>query len=616
MRRSSVAVVLGALLVPAVAHAAPILGSDSDLATIATSYERQQDTFARAESGMNFDANIKNAERATVEGFFAQDKDFETYAGKSVFEVMDSFDEHGDMGNFSGIASVGLAARLMVLKRDGAPAAEIDRARAAAVRAARTWHVFGTIAGPDTVARGVRRIVPESGSTALPGTTPALVPLKDSGGNPQPPSKTDTWRAPVASGYSEWIWRDNTSKDQVAGYALGALYLYDALYQDTAVPKDVTADLAADLVRFAKNLMKQNGPQGVDLCVIDADGRPTSFGDLNSRLVNGTGGIVLGEDSSLQNGFNAALALGIVRAALYVSDDPVLRAYYYDDLVDKRGYPGHAVKTATLMYQNEGTNFSNVNMLAIALATIGRVESEPRVVGPLRDLIDKFWDPGSQSRAAVNTQQPWYDVIVAGFGRAPKAEVPGRMKSNLLGYPLAPTFQRDRVNCDDTEIANGSCLAVDGTTTITLSSGKGWGSSVVANAIVPLAVRPDTNFLWRSDPFGVNGTGGDRLNPRGDWLAAYWLGRLLDQDPSKNVVKKSVSTPVGDGGASDVDGGTASSSSSSSGGSAGGGDSADGGDAGCRCRSAPVTFGAGPAMFVTALALALARLRRRMRRRL
>jgi hypothetical protein len=521
------------LATSAVAHADPILGGDADLATLAASYERQQDTFARAESGQSLDTFIKPADQQTVIDFFAQTtKDFQTFSGKHPFDVIERYDEHGDMGNFSGVASVGLAARLMVLKRDGAPAADIQKARDACVRAAQTWHVFGTIAGPGTVARGVRRITPAAGEPALPGTIPALVPLKDGGGNPQPPSKGDTWRAPVASGFADWIWVDNTSKDQVAGYALAVAWLWEALHDDPAAPPDASQAIATDLVAFAKALMTEAPENGLDLMVRDADGRLTSFGDLNARFF--TSALVVGESSTLKNGFNAALAMGIVRAALHVSGDAALKTFYYDELVTKRKYPDHAIATATLMYQNEQTNFSNVNMLAIALATLGRIESDVAVRGKIGDLVAKFWDSGS-SRDASHDEQPWFDVIAAGFGKAPIAEVPARMKANLVGYPAVPTFQRDRINCDDTEIAAGSCLAVDGVTTIQLSSNKGRGGSTVAKTPVPIGVRPDSNFSWRSDPFGVNDGGSNRLNPRGDWLAAYWLGRLLDKDPTKNL---------------------------------------------------------------------------------
>src|SRR5439155_17337653 len=130
------------------------------------------------------------------------------------------------------------------------------------------------------------------------------------------------------------------------------------------------------------------------------------------------------------------------------------------------------------------------NMLAIALATLGRIETDATVRTSLADLIDKFWDSGD-SRSALHTEQPWFDVIAAGFGRAPIVDVPARMKASLLGYGPVPTFQRDRINCDAGEIAAGSCLAIDWTTTIQLSSAKGHGGSVVAKKILPMSERPD-----------------------------------------------------------------------------------------------------------------------------
>lgn len=580
------AIVGSALLLAPAAGAEPILAADPALDALASTYERQQDTFARAESGQNLDAFIKPADLQLVKDFFAQSQTFQAFTGMHPFDVVEQFDEHGDMGNFSGIASVGLAARLMVLERDNAPAAEITRARDACIRAARTWHVFASIGGPTVVARGVRRITPLAGEPALPGATPALVPLKDGMGSPLPSSKTDTWRAPVASGYDGWIWVDNTSKDQLSGYALGVLWLWDALRNEPSAPKDVVDALVTDIVRLAKDLMKVVPELGVDLVARDADGRLTSFGDLNARLVSGTTGIVLPASSSIQNGFNAALAMGIIRAAQRMSGDPTLKTFYEDDLVTARNYPGHAVDTATLLFVGEATNFSNANMLAIALATLGRIETVPAIRAKLTQLIDKFWDSGN-NRSAKYAVQPWFDVIVAGFGGAARPEVPARMHDSLLAYPAAPTMQRDVTNCDAAEIAALSCLAVDGVTTLTLSSTKGRGGSTVATTSVPVAVRPDTNFAWRSDPFGVNDGASNRLNPRGDWLAAYWLGRLLDRDPTKNLIAPDAVPPVGgaDAGPGDDAGAGGTPSDAGPGGSAaspsGAGDAAA--PSGCGC---------------------------------
>lgn len=140
--------------------AAPILAGpsqpnfDPKLAALADAYQRQQDVFATLENGMSLDVIFKPENVQSVKDFFAQSttNDFKSFSGKHPYEAILAFDEHGDEGNFAGIASVGVAARLMVLKAEGAPAAEIAKAREAAVRVAKAWHVYGAIGGPGIVA--------------------------------------------------------------------------------------------------------------------------------------------------------------------------------------------------------------------------------------------------------------------------------------------------------------------------------------------------------------------------------------------------------------------------------------------------------------------------------
>ncbi|MFO0761605.1 MAG: hypothetical protein U0359_34500 [Byssovorax sp.] len=551
MRFSRLAVLSSILFATSGALAEPILpgpgapGHDPALLGLASAYQRQQDVFATLENGLSLDTIVKPDEVATVQGFFAQaaTDDFQQVSGKHPYEVVAEFGEHGDEGNFAGIASVGVAARLITLRAQGAPSAEIAKARAAAVRAARAWHVYGAIGGPGVVARGVRRVSPWAPTDPpFPGMTPALTPLEDGAGKPLPEPKSGVWRAPVASGFDGWIWMDDTSKDQVSGYALAAAWLWDALHDDPEAPSDVSAALAADLAAFARTLMKVAPELDIDLCIRDGDGRLTSFHDLNARQV--VPDAVLPEDSTLRNGFNAVMALGIVRAAYHVSGDPEIGKYYYEDLVGKRDYPRLAAESPGFIYVGAATNYSNVNMLAISLALLGRFETDPYVRQQFLVALEKqFWDAGSE-RDASHVKQAWFDAIYGAYEGAPAAGLRARITENLGGFPAPPAFERDRVNCDEAELAAKKCLAIDGVTTIEILSTPGHGGGPVAKDILPMSIRPDSDFHWRSDPHQPNGNASTLMDPGGDFLAAYWLSRASELGGADKNVSPFARPPV------------------------------------------------------------------------
>jgi hypothetical protein len=515
------------LLFPALANAAPIVDDDPALAKLIDGYQRQQDSFATVELGVSINPFIKVEHMNLVRDFFAQEaeRDFQKWSGKHPYEVVEHFNEHEDLGNFGGVASVGVAARFIALKKAGAPEAELARARDAVVRAANLWIVYGSIGGPGVVARGIRRV---NSTPAIPGEIPATT-------TDVPAKKSPLWRKPVAKGFDDYIWIDDTSKDQIIGYALATVWIYDALRDDPMAPEGLTERLGKPLVAFARALMKVAPENGADMIARDSDGRLTSFGDLNSRMISSSGA-PLPEDSTLRNGFNAAMGAAVIRAAFHVSGQQDIGEFYYQDLIGKRDYPKDIATNAGAVFLGPKTNYSNVNMLAMALATLGRTETDPYVRAKLSDALRaQFWDTGND-RDVSHVKQAWFDAIYGAYGPTPPSDLRARVKENLSGFQPAPAYQRDRVNCDDAEIAAGSCLAIDGKTTIVLSLTRGHNDVVVAKTPLPMSIRPDTDFAWRGDPHGVNGGPGNRMNPGGDVLAAYWLARVSDLDDAKRNV--------------------------------------------------------------------------------
>jgi hypothetical protein len=503
-------------------------GFDAALADKARAYDRQFHTFS-APWGLSLDALIPDAaERDLVSGFLAQDDtdDFAAFAGRSPLEVVSAFDEHGDLGMFGGAAAAGEAFRYMALRDDASRADLLDAIAA--------FHIAATITGvPGTVARGIRR-------TDEPGVMPPVEPPPAS--CPDAGDRSDRWRPDGSGEHDGWIYDDNNSKDQLIGYVFALGAFWDAIAADPSIDDGVRAQLQADARALATSLMEpvQVGfGQTVDLVIRDWHECPTRHLDLNPRIVpiGGSPPLVLSGDADDQNGWNALAALGVVRTLYHITGDEAVRAYYVDELVGARDFPRLMVTGPAhvgAMYQDGAfdTNFSNVNMAFVSAWGLLRYETDPDLRARYREIFaSELWDRGHPHDGA-SLQQAFFNLVRSGLtGDDPATTAAAAAQ---LGEFAAPPYWDVRVdNCDADEIAAGSCVALDGTTEITLVEP---GSDL---SVTPLTkrLRPPSNFEWRSDPRSVNGGGGVRLNPGGDFRSAYWMGRALlaDPDPDANL---------------------------------------------------------------------------------
>ncbi len=467
---------------------------------------------------------------------------------------MDSYGEFGDLGMFGGVQAAGDAFRYAVLRDSGAPRARVDEARNQLEAAMRGLHWYMEVTGePGVIARGLQRITPEAGDPPLPGTPPATVPLADANGQPQPADKQPTWRADRSGKLPFLIWEDDTSKDQFDGYVFALGVVYDVTSKDPDIPASLLEPLVEDARALGHKLMQkvQIGKNTIDLVLVDADGRPTTFHDINAREI--TPGLVVATPT---NGFNALMALGAMRTFYQMTGDAEIGRFYYDELLGTRDYLKSAEDTLPIVYMKAATNYSSVNMAFVAAYNLLRYESDPAVFARAADILDeKLYAPG-KDRQAQGLKQSFFDLIDAAFRKGGSSGNGAQAVSDALdtlgGFPAAPFWNDAVENCDPTEIAAGSCTAIDGKTQITLDTGQGHGSSLVATEPLPIKLRPPSNFEWRSDPYDVNGGGGPLLDPGGGFHCAYWMGRFLKSthNGADNVSPDARTAPApGDGGA-------------------------------------------------------------------
>jgi len=542
---SSLFVVLAAGGGPGWAKTVFAPGGDPVLDQKMSAHTRMFYVFNTAPFGIGLTAEYgADADLALIRQFLAQDLSDDPVAvvGKTAFDLVSAYEGGQGIGLRGGGAVPGTAFRYMALKAEGAAPAVLASARRDVVRAIEATHVNYVITGvKGRMARGVQRLHMDDG-TSVPGTIPQLTPLFDDKGNPLPPEKTnDTSRADNSHGLlpaGMWIWEDSCSKDQLDGWVAAMATLYDAANGDPDIDQSLVERMrqeAAEVGAMLREKHKMTALDGqdyeYDLVIMDGDGRPTLHNDLNPLSIDAA---YTPPDFGTVNVFNLIMAVGIVKGLYHVSGDPAAEAFLYGDLLGKRGYLGKmagAVDPGSVdyIYMGVKTNYSNVNMIAIALFLNLWFESDPQVLAATRDFMEaRWWDVKGLKQTARLSREPYYHALyLAMTDKGTDTALAAEAASLLKAYRLDPYVSEARVNCDDDELAKKSCLAIDGKTTLTIQDEPNRGGWPVATEALDPSIRPPSNFDARTDPFEVNGGGGNGLNPGGDLHAAYWLLRYL-----------------------------------------------------------------------------------------
>lgn len=501
---------------------------DSSLADHATRLERQFHSLNAHGTGVTADLAIQGAdERQLVTDFVAGDGwDFEAFSGGSVASLVSTFGKTAGMYAGAGVAAD--AMRYATLRDQGADCSEVERARQFLEADLDVLHMVTAITGIEGgLARGFAlKDLPGAGQVET-------MPLFDAGGAPLPAEKNNgTWREDNSGGkYSHVVWEDSCSRDMYSGWVLGYAAAWEAIARDPAFPKEKKQRLRADAAALGRGLMAV-GEEGYDLEITDPDGRRTYHGILHENSIDRA------YLPAPVNGFNALLALGIVAALAYVSEDPTLVRYLDEQLIGARGLPLLARDSLVGVDLGVKSNYSSYNMAFVGglLAVRYLCHDEARAV--VREAVQHslYARPG-QTRQPIEQKQSFYDLTLV----AARADTSAFTSSNgdideaalaravesLSEFPLAPYFAPVRTNCDADEIAAGQCTAADGTA-LELLGFVGRGDELVAAHPVPMRTRPASNYHWRSNPYAVDSPAdGSELFSGVDFRLAYWMARSM-----------------------------------------------------------------------------------------
>lgn len=527
---------------------------DQTLADLARKYDRQYNQFNGKPAGVMIDLGIDPEatieiegetvlKRKLVEDWLNNDDgwDFEAYSGVDPVELLDSVEKVA--GLYGGAGAVADALRYAVLRDQGADCQEIETAREHLLTALDAVHRAFAIGGvPGVVARGFAR-------KDLPGLAPAayangeVLPLFDENNNPLPEEKDNgTWREDNSGLYPDYIWEDSCSRDMMLGWAAASGIAMEVIKDDPAFSDEIKDRIRNDAKAVGQELRKQKCKtvNGAEIChdleFLDADGRTTYHGFLHHEALERLEGGDIIYIPGFENGFYSLMALGIVGAFAYASDDPEAWDYLDNELLKNRKLADIVLDSMVYINMDKATNFSNYNMAFIsAWLALRYIKDETARAKIIEATKTQLYDTPGERFQPVEQKMSMYDFVYISSlldGSAfmePAGQIDETALANgvetLSEYTVPPYWDYPIENCDEAELESGDCTLLDGTQVKVYFEGGRKGSTI-CDTPVPKKIRRPSNFEWRSNPYNPNGGGNGRSLFSGvSFRLAYWMGR-------------------------------------------------------------------------------------------
>lgn len=527
-------------------------GFDPALEDKATRFDRTWHMFNAAGIGLNTDVGVATEQDRSVIDDFIRNREgwaeeFEAWDGRKPYELVTT--QNKVAGLYAGVGLVADAYRYGVLRDQGYPAAEVERARGHLLEGMAALHVAVGITGvTGVIARGLARY-------DWPGWSGFVTtPLFDEQGDPLPTIKDNgEWRSDNSAGgqYADYLWEDSVSRDQLVGWVAAFGACWEVIRNDDTIEQQAKDTLRQDAKDLGRALMKV-GESGYDLEVPDADGRITLHGWLNEHNLDGT---IYHE--TIENGFHAVMALGMVASYAYCSGDKEMTDWLYEDLIGKRELPRIVEEVVYVLTDfGWGSNFSNYNMAYMGFWLALRYIDDEAARATLRKALEEsLWERPEVGFATKDIHYSFYDFTYAagmadasafgGMTGDPDETALGYGLDTLAKFPPPPYWNAEIMNCPELEpleckkqysekksctwdsaVLPETCVASDGKTELTPMGCTAWKCTEAVAHPMPWELQRPSNYHWRSAPNEPNGGGdGSGLLPGVDFRFAYWMGR-------------------------------------------------------------------------------------------
>ncbi len=297
----------------------------------------------------------------------------------------------------------------------------------------------------------------------------------------------ERWRL---SGDSKWLWKGDTSSDEITGHFYGYLHFYD-LAADEQDRQEVR-----EHVRRVMDYIIECG-----YVLKDIDGTHTRWAVWSPEKLNGD------PDWAPERGINSVEILSFLKVTYHITGDEKYEREYRK-LLDEHGYRQN-VKRAKTFNPAWRTHIDD-ELLALAFPALLLYETDPELKRLYREALDTWYE------GVKNDQNPWFHFLYASLtGTAPE------MHDSLNFLRDAPLdlvrWTVDNTRREDLKLVRQPEIDRWQTDRLPPPSERG-------------VIRWDDN-PWTA----VQGDGGHTESDGVFWLLPYWMGRYYGyiQPPHK-----------------------------------------------------------------------------------
>ena len=303
----------------------------------------------------------------------------------------------------------------------------------------------------------------------------------------------DRWRGPATYQGHSYLWKNDTSSDEVVGHFFGYGLYYDLCAKDETERQEIRDHVA----RLADYILKGC------FYLIDEDGDPTTFGQWGPEFVNEGFASNVGS-----RGLNGTEILSHLRVAYHITGDPRYEeAFQY--LVQAHGYDQNVLKAHDYM-KVAIINHSDDELLFLSYYPLLRYEPDPARRAMWAEAVTKSYDDDPWPlRPERNPAWAFIYAYANGSGDKVAAAIADAART-LKEYPLDLRQYR---------------MDMTGRMDYLVNPQNDRGGDKQLTAVPPADER--TVQKWNANPFSIDDGGsewGETELSSSHWLLAYYLG--------------------------------------------------------------------------------------------